>query len=115
MVQKKTAAPGKDKTQGKPRTIPVDKPKDITVMGLEFTLDPSVLDDLDVMGWMYDLQHVQEDSANAFDFIPLLRRITGRSIHDIKQAIKDPSTGRAGSEQVTAFMQQVLEAVAPKS
>lgn len=44
---------------------PKDKPRRIEVMGATLTIDPSILDDLDMVEYLYDLQHAADSDDGA--------------------------------------------------
>ena len=56
---------------------PKDKPRRIEVMGATLTIDPSILDDLDMVEYLYDLQHAADSDDGGFTIVPFLRKLCG--------------------------------------
>ncbi len=98
----------------KPKVQPPDKPRHMNVMGLEFDVDVSRFDDLEFVESLWNIQHANE-GGDPFAIVPFLRDLTGLSVHEISQALKDPQTGRTSMETVEKFVEQVLQEAAPKS
>ena len=95
---------------------PKDKPRRIEVMGATLTIDPSILDDLDMVEYLYDLQNAQEgDGSGAFAIVPFLKKLCGDQYTAMKDALRDPDTGRVSIDKVSEFIAQLLEQVAPNS
>lgn len=94
---------------------PKDKPQTISVDGVKLTINPNVFDDLDVVEYLYNLQHANEDASNSFDIVPLLKKLTGGKYAQLKQALRDPHTGRVSMSAVSDFMTKLLSKVAPNS
>ena len=94
---------------------PKDKPQRITVHGVEMTIDPKVFDDLDMVEYLYDLQNTEENTAGGFAIAPFLRKLTGDKYAEVKNALRDPETGRIGMETVGAFIQELMGQLNPNS
>ena len=94
---------------------PKDKPRTITVMGATLTIDPAVFDDLDMVELLYDMQHSDENPDASFDIVPFLRKLCCDDYPAVKQALRDPDTGRIGFDKVGEFTTQVIEAINPNS
>lgn len=90
------------------------KPKKVTINGVTVTIDPNIFDDLDILEDLYAIQN-PEDEAGTFRIVPFLRKLCGDSYKDMKEALRDEKTGRVSMERVSAFIEELLEKVAPNS
>ena len=93
---------------------PKDKPRRIEVMGATLTIDPSILDDLDMVEYLYDLQHAADSDDGVFTIVPFLRKLCGDDYMNVKKALRG-ERGRIPFEKVGEFVQQLIEALNPNS
>lgn len=95
---------------------PKDQPKTVEVMGVTLAVSPAIFDDLDMVEYLYDLQTVQEgNGTGAFAIAPFLKKLCGPQYTAMKDALRDPDTGRVSINKVSEFIAQILEQVAPNS
>lgn len=93
-----------------------NQPKTVEVMGVTLAVSPAIFDDLDMVEYLYDLQAAQEgDGAGAFAIVPFLKKLCGPQYTAMKDALRDPDTGRVSIDKVSEFIAQLLEQVAPNS
>ena len=93
---------------------PKDKPRRIEVMGATLTIDPSILDDLDMVEYLYDLQHAADSDDGGFTIVPFLRKLCGDDYMNVKKALR-ADNGRIPFEMGGEFVQQLIEALNPNS
>ena len=85
-------------------------------MGVTLTISPAIFDDLDMVEYLYDLQTSQSgNGAGAFAIVPFLKKLCGPQYTAMKDALRDPDTGRVSIDKVSEFIAQLLEQVAPNS
>lgn len=95
---------------------PKNQPKTVEVMGVTVTVGPAIFDDLDMVEYLYDLQTAQSgDGSGAFAIVPFLKKLCGPQYTAMKDALRDPDTGRVSIDKVSEFIAQLLEQVAPNS
>lgn len=95
---------------------PNNQPKTVEVMGVTVTVGPAIFDDLDMVEYLYDLQNAQTgDGTGAFAIVPFLKKLCGDQYMAMKDALRDPDTGRVSIDKVSEFIAQLLEQVAPNS
>lgn len=94
--------------------LPKPHARPVTVRGVTFQVDPDVFDDLDVLEWLWDIQ-TAEEGGDALAMIPFLRRVCGPAWRKVKDALRDPDTGRVPVESVKELMGEVMKQVAPNS
>lgn len=95
---------------------PKNQPKTVEVMGVTLAVSPAIFDDLDMVEYLYDLQTSQSgNSAGAFAIVPFLKKLCGPQYTAMKDALRDPDTGRVSIDKVSEFIAQLLEQVAPNS
>lgn len=95
---------------------PKNQPKTVEVMGVTLAVSPAIFDDLDMVEYLYDLQNAQEgDGSGAFAIVPFLKKLCGPQYTAMKDALRDPDTGRVSIDKVSDFIAQLLEQVAPNS
>lgn len=95
---------------------PKNQPKTVEVMGVTLAVSPAIFDDLDMVEYLYDLQAAQEgDGVGAFAIVPFLKKLCGPQYTAMKDALRDPDTGRVSIDKVSEFIAQLLEQVAPNS
>lgn len=95
---------------------PKNQPKTVEVMGVTVTVGPAIFDDLDMVEYIYNLQNAQEgDGSGAFAIVPFLKKLCGDQYTAMKDALRDPDTGRVSIDKVSEFIAQLLEQVAPNS
>ena len=93
-----------------------NQPKTVEVMGVTVTVGPAIFNDLDMVEYLYDLQAAQEgDGTGAFAIVPFLKKLCGPQYTAMKDALRDPDTGRVSIDKVSEFIAQLLEQVAPNS
>lgn len=93
---------------------PKDKPRKVEVMGATVTIDPAILDDLDMVEYLYDLQHAADSDDGGFAIVPFLRKLCGSDYANVKSALRD-DTGRIPFEKVGEFVQKLIEQLNPNS
>lgn len=102
--------------QPQDRKTPKNQPKTVEVMGVTLAVSPAIFDDLDMVEYLYDLQNAQEgDGSGAFAIVPFLKKLCGDQYTAMKDALRDPDTGRVSIDKVSDFIAQLLEQVAPNS
>lgn len=102
--------------QPQDRKTPKNQPKTVEVMGVTVTVGPAIFNDLDMVEYLYDLQNAQEgDGSGAFAIVPFLKKLCGPQYTAMKDALRDPDTGRVSIDKVSEFIAQLLEQVAPNS
>lgn len=95
---------------------PNNQPKTVEVMGVTVTVGPAIFNDLDMVEYLYDLQNAQTgDGTGAFAIVPFLKKLCGPQYTAMKDALRDPDTGRVSIDKVSEFIAQLLEQVAPNS
>ena len=95
---------------------PKNQPKTVEVMGVTLAVSPAIFDDLDMVEYLYDLQTSQSgNDAGAFAIVPFLKKLCGPQYTAMKDALRDPDTGRVSIDKVSEFIAQLLEQVAPNS
>lgn len=102
--------------QPQDRKTPKNRPRTVEVMGVTLAVGPAIFDDLDMVEYLYDLQNAQEgDGSGAFAIVPFLKKLCGDQYTAMKDALRDPDTGRVSIDKVSDFIAQLLEQVAPNS
>ncbi len=95
---------------------PKNQPKTVEAMGVTVTVGPAIFNDLDMVEYLYDLQTAQTgDGSGAFAIVPFLKKLCGDQYTAMKDALRDPDTGRVSIDKVSDFIAQLLEQVAPNS
>lgn len=95
---------------------PKNQPKTVEAMGVTLAVNPAIFDDLDMVEYLYDLQASQEgDGTGAFAIVPFLKKLCGDQYTAMKDALRDPDTGRVSIDKISEFLAQLLEQVAPNS
>lgn len=95
---------------------PKNQPKTVEAMGVTLTVSPAIFNDLDMVEYLYDLQASQEgDGTGAFAIVPFLKKLCGPQYTAMKDALRDPDTGRVSIDKVGEFISQLLEQLAPNS
>lgn len=95
---------------------PKNQPKTVEVMGVTVTVGPAIFNDLDMVEYLYDLQTAQSgNGTGAFAIVPFLKKLCGPQYTAMKDALRDPDTGRVSIDKVSEFIAQLLEQVAPNS
>lgn len=84
-----------------------DKPRTITVKGVDLTIDPRSLDDWELMESLYDLQ--SDPQNNALSVVPFMRRFFGDDYQRVKDALREPDTGVITGDDMAGFVQELLE------
>lgn len=102
--------------QPQDRKTPKNQPRTVEVMGVTVTVGPAIFNDLDMVEYLYDLQNAQEgDGSGAFAIVTFLKKLCGDQYTAMKDALRDPDTGRVSIDKVSDFIAQLLEQVAPNS
>ena len=96
------------------RKLPATKTKTVTVHNVTFDVDPDVFDDLDMLEWLYDIQ-TAEEGGDGLAVVPFLRKICGGAWPQIKDALRDPDTGRIPMSMVGPFVSDLMAQVVPNS
>lgn len=92
------------------RKQPATATKTATISGVELTVDPSLFDDLDVLD---ALDQINE--GNPLRVAGLLRKLTGEKYNAVRDALRDPETGRIPVERATEFFGELMAAMSPNS
>ena len=92
---------------------PKDKPITVTVNGVQVTIDPAVFDDLEVVEALYDMQ--SGDNTGTLSIVKFLRKVFGDDYARVKEALRDPDTGRVEVEAITGILEQVMGQANPNS
>lgn len=85
-----------------------DAVREVTLHGVTFEIDPEILDDLDVLD---ALDQIQE--GNGLRVAGLLRKLTGEKFNEMRDALRDPDSGRIPVAVASDFMGELFEAIAP--
>ena len=102
--------------QPQDRKTPKNQPKTVEAMGVNLAVGPAIFDDLDMVEYLYDLQTAQSgNGSGAFAIVPFLKKLCGPQYTAMKDALRDPDTGRVSIDKVSEFIAQLLEQVAPNS
>lgn len=88
-------------------------PKDVTVHGVTLSIDPSALDDWELLENVYSLQ--ADPKRNGLNAVPILRSLLGDDYQRVKDALRDPQTGRIPVEEVGGFLEELFSKLAPNS
>ena len=95
---------------------PKNNPHTRPAHGGTLAVSPAIFDDLDMVEYLYDLQTAQSgNGAGAFAIVPFLKKLCGPQYTAMKDALRDPDTGRVSIDKVSEFIAQLLEQVAPNS
>ena len=100
--------------QPQDRKTPKNQPKTVEVMGVTVTVGPAIFNDLDMVEYLYDLQHAADSDDGGFTIVPFLRKLCGDDYANVKKALRDDN-GRIPFEKVGEFVQQLIEAFNPNS
>lgn len=103
----KTKTPAKQPEDHKPKKTTT---KTVTVGNIVFEVDPGIFDDLDLLDAM---DQVQE--GNALRLAGALRAVTGDRYREIRDALRDPETGRVPIEPAMEFFSEVMKQASPNS
>ncbi|KFI50012.1 hypothetical protein [Bifidobacterium biavatii] len=97
---------------------PKNTVRTITVMGVDLTIDPAVLEDYDMVEYLYDIQAAadgEENGMGVLSIVPFLRKLCGPAYPAMKRALTDPQTKRIELDKITEFITQVMEELNPNS
>lgn len=86
---------------------PRDKPRTVTVQGISLTIDPKLMDDWELVELLYDYR--SDPEGNALAVIPFLRKVLGDGYARVKDALRDPNTGRISGESMGEFVEEMME------
>lgn len=94
---------------------PKDHPQTVNVEGVKITVDSNIFDDLDVLEYIEDLQHVNDtdNGAGVFSIVPLLKKLCGSQYTAVKNALRDPETGRIPMSKVQELITTIMSEVSP--
>lgn len=92
---------------------PKDKSIVVTVNGTDVTINPNVFDDLEVVEALYDMQSGEQTGNLAI--VKFLRRVFGADYQRVKDALRDPNTGRVEVEAIGNILEHVMGQVNPNS
>lgn len=95
---------------------PKDHPQTVNVEGVKITVDPDIFDDLDVLEYIEDLQHAADadnNGAGVFSIVPLLKKLCGSQYKTVKNALRDPETGRIPMSKVQELITTIMSEVSP--
>ncbi len=92
---------------------PKDKPITVTVNDVHVSVDPNVFDDLEVVEALYDIQ--SGDNTGNLAIIKFLRCVFGDDYTRVKEALRDPDTGRIEVEAIGGILEQVMGQANPNS
>ena len=96
--------------------LPKAAERRVDVAGVEFDIDPQVFDDLDVLEDLYDIQNSDNDPNGVFKVIHLLKKLLGDDTYRrVKDALRDPETGRVGMDAVAGFLVETMRQASPNS
>ena len=101
--------------QPQDRKTPKNQPKTVEAMGVTLAVSPAIFDDLDMVEYLYDLQHADENAEGSFSIVPLLKKLTGTAYPKVKTALRDPETGRVSMEAVGRFVTRLMKEADPNS
>lgn len=89
---------------------PVSELRSVEIQGISLTLDPNVFDDFELLDTFNEIQE-----GNALKTPEMLRKILGDQYSMVLDQLRDPVSGRVPASAVAPFMQELMEALAPKS
>ncbi len=93
------------------KSIPLTRRKrKVKVQGVTVTVDPSALDDIEILESLYDMK----SGENTFEVVPFLRKLFGDEWKHIKDSIRDDN-GRVTAERLESFLSEYMEKIIPKS
>jgi len=94
---------------------PKDHNQTIHIKDVTITVDPNIFDDLDVLEYIEDLQHVTDDETGSgvFSIVPLLKKLCGSQYKAVKNALRDPETGRIPMSSVQDLITTIMSGVNP--
>lgn len=99
-----------DATTPKAEAAPVSEVRSVEIQGIPLTLDPNVFDDFELLDTFNEIQE-----GNALKTPGMLRKILGDQYKPVLEHLRDPVSGRVPASKVAPFMQELMEALAPKS
>lgn len=99
-----------DATNAQVNATPVSEVRSVEIQGIPLTLDPNVFDDFELLDTLNEIQE-----GNALKSPALLRKVLGDQYKTVLEDLRDPATGRVPASSVGPFMQELMEALAPKS
>lgn len=92
---------------------PRGKVRHVQVMGVDVDIDPSRLDDWELMETLYDLQ--ADPEGNALKVVPFIRTLLGETQYQtVKEQLRD-SDGRITGSRMSEFMTGLFEHMDPNS
>lgn len=98
---------------GREKSLDAAGPRKVSVDGVTIHVDPTVFDDWEVTESLYALQ--ADPKGGALEVVPLMRRLLAGDYERVKNALRDPDTGRIPVEAMAGFLDRMLRAVAPNS
>lgn len=97
------------------KIVPKDEPIVVSVKGVDLTVDPQLLDDLETLELLSQLSPADDTEPNMFAVVPLLKRLFGEKYKQVKNALRNKETGRISMEEVHDFIFEYLSKVSPNS
>lgn len=98
---------------GRERSLDSPEPREVSVDGVTIRVDPKAFDDWEVTESLYALQN--DPKGGALEVVPLMRRLLADDYERVKDALRDPHTGRIPVEAMAGFLDRMLRAMAPNS
>lgn len=90
------------------------EPRIIELEGREWTIDPTVFDDAEVMERLSALHGVDNVGQQAVTVLPMLRDLLGNEQYDeLKELNRSKVTGRVSMTKMVEFFAQVPDAINP--
>lgn len=99
-----------DATDAQVNAAPVSEVRSVEIQGIPLTLDPNVFDDFELLDTLNEIQE-----GNALKSPAFLRKVMGDQYKTVLEYLRDPASGRVPASRVAPFMQELMEALAPKS
>lgn len=96
------------------KTLSTDGKCTITIHGIKLTVDPSVMDDMRVMNWLYTIQHPEDDQDGVLVMVPLIRTLFGKDYQKIMDHLAEKD-GRIPMQKVASFLTEFMTKVNPNS
>nr|DAY03960.1 MAG TPA: hypothetical protein [Caudoviricetes sp.] len=97
-------------TNAQVNAAPVSEVRSVEIQGIPLTLDPNVFDDFELLDTLNEIQ-----GGNALKSPALLRKVLGDQYKTVLEHLRDPASGRVPASKIAPFMQELMEALAPKS
>lgn len=82
----------------------------IEVRGITLTIDPETFDDTDLLDALCDIR-----DGDPLPIGRALRQVAGADYQKLKEAMRDPKTGRVKASTAAEVFVEIFQAAAPKS